>query len=61
MTFATELLPGFVFFAERGHGNLEAHVAPADEEAGAIGGRPGPADDGGLDSSGEGVERHFSK
>ena len=61
MAFASELLPGFVFFAERGHGHLGANVPPADEKAGAIGGQPGPADDGGLDGSGEGVVSHFSK
>lgn len=59
VTFTSELLPGFVFLAESGHRNLEARVAPADEEAGAIGGRPGPADDAGLESSLKSVVSHF--
>ena len=59
MTLALEAFPEFVFFAQRSHWYFVAHVAPADEEAGAKGGRPGPADDRGIDGSGNGVESHF--
>ena len=61
VAFTSEILPGFVFLPESGHRDLEARVSPADQEAGAIGGRPGPADDTGLESSLESVESHFRR